>query len=542
MGVYLGFDSSTQSLSVIAIEVEGSRRSLIFEHSLPFDSSFPSYKTKNGVLRSDDPLVARSSPQMWAEALDRLMGLIAKDGGFDLSRIQAISGSGQQHGSVYLNASAASVLAGLDPEKSLGGQIAGIFSRENSPIWMDSSTADQCKEITEAVGGEGVLALLTGSRAFERFTGPQIRKYYQQDPDGYERTDKIHLVSSFLATLLAGKHAPIDPGDGAGMNLMDLAHKRWAATVLQATAPDLDQKLPEVRESWTVAGNLSPYWVRRYGFPESAKVITWSGDNPCSLIGVGLTRPGRIAISLGTSDTLFGFMPVPCVDPLGVGHVFGAPTGDFMSLICFKNGSLARDRIRTTYKMDWEIFSECLRTTKPGNQGRIFLPWFDPEITPTVLNPGALRYGLDPADGPANVRAVVEAQMMSMSIHSQWMGVHVDTIHATGGAARNRDILKVMADVHGANVYQFEVGNSACLGAALRAYHAAQVAEGKKASWDEVTAGFAEPVKESRIAPDPANVALYAELKKVYSACESHAIRGGEDPSPLQEAFRKAHP
>ena len=51
------------------------------------------------------------------------------------------------------------------------------------------------------------------------------------------------------------------------------------------------------------------------------------------------------------------------------------------------------------------------------------------------------------------------------------MGVDVKTIYATGGAAANRDILRVMADVFDAEVYQFEVGNSACLGAALRALH-----------------------------------------------------------------------
>jgi len=538
MPIYLGFDSSTQSLTVIAIEVEGAGRRVLYEKSLRFDESFPGYGTKNGVLPHEDPLVARSSPQMWAEALDMLMGLFAKESGIDLSRIAAVSGSGQQHGSVYLNAAAADTLESLDPSRPLVEQIRGIFSRQNSPIWMDSSTSEQCAEITEAVGGEGVLALLTGSRAFERFTGPQIRKYYDQDAVGYEETSRIHLVSSYMASLLAGKHAPIEPGDGAGMNLMDLARKRWAAAALQATAPDLDRKLPELRESSHDVGPLAPYWVKKYGFPP-ARVIAWTGDNPSSLIGVGLVRQGRMAISLGTSDTLFGFMAKPRIDPSGVGHVFGSPTGDFMSLICFKNGSLAREAIRREYAMSWAEFSKALDATAPGNSGGILLPWFEPEITPTVHEPGARRYELDPRNGPANVRAVIEAQMLSTSIHSQWMGVTIDTIHATGGAARNREILRVMADVHGASVYQFEVGNSACLGAALRAYQGDTVARGQKVSWETIVQGFAEPMAESRIDPIPSHVEMYGELKRVYSACESHATRGGDDPRPLIEAFRK---
>ena len=36
------------------------------------------------------------------------------------------------------------------------------------------------------------------------------------------------------------------------------------------------------------------------------------------------------------------------VDPSGTGHVFGSPAGDYMGLTCFSNGSLARDRVRTT--------------------------------------------------------------------------------------------------------------------------------------------------------------------------------------------------
>jgi xylulokinase len=538
MALYLGLDLSTQSLTAIVIEAGGrGAKRVLFEHSLRFDHDFPQYKTHNGVLPRDDPLVARSSPLLWAEALDRMMEVVAKESGVDAREIKAIAGSGQQHGSVYLNDAATERLARLSPHRPIVEQLGGIFSRDAAPIWMDSSTSSQCQAITQAVGGEGVLAVLTGSRAFERFTGPQIRKFCEEDPEGYERTDKIHLVSSFMATLLAGKHAPIDHGDGAGMNLMDLARKRWAPMALQATAPDLGRRLPDLAESWTLTGTLAPYWVKRHAYDAKAKVVAWSGDNPCSLIGVGLVKPGRVAISLGTSDTLFGFMSTPRVDPTGASHVFGSPTGDYMSLICFKNGSLARERIRNQYGYDWLGFSKALRETPPGNRGGIILPWFEPEITPAVYEAGVRRYALDAKDGQANMRAVVEAQMLSSWVHSRWMGVEIDTVHATGGAARNRDILRVMADVHNARVYQFPVGNSACLGAALRAYHADEVSRGRAIPWEEVVAGFAEPVRESELAPIPENVEMYKELKKVYSACEDHALRSGEDPTPLIQAF-----
>jgi xylulokinase len=253
-------------------------------------------------------------------------------------------------------------------------------------------------------------------------------------------------------------------------------------------------------------------------------VITWSGDNPCSLIGTGLVREGRVAVSLGTSDVIFGLMDQPRVDPTGTGHVFGAPTGAFMGLTVFKNGSLARERVRNGFGMSWADFSRALESTPPGNNGRIFLPWYEPEITPPVVQPGVHRFGLAEDDGPGHVRGVIEAQMMALFRHSRWMEVHVDTIHATGGASANVQILQVMADVFGADVDQLEVGNSAALGAALRARHGDEQAAGRDVSWDDVIAGLVEPVAASRLRPRPDAQAAYAALMRAHASCEAQAL------------------
>jgi xylulokinase len=304
---------------------------------------------------------------------------------------------------------------------------------------------------------------------------------------------------------------------------MDISSRRWARAAMDATAEGLDARLPEIRESWAIVGELAPYWRRRYGFPP-ADVVAWSGDNPCSLVGVGLVREGRVAISLGTSDTIFGYMSEPRVDPSGTGHVFGAPIGGYMGLTCFRNGSLARERVRDAYGLDWAGFSDALRQTPPGNRGAIMLPWFEPEITPPVLVPGVRRFDLDAADAAANVRAVVEGQMMAMTLHSRWLGVRIDTIHATGGAAVNRDILQVMADVFGATVHVLDVGNSAALGAALRAWHAHERATGKEVSWDDIVAPFVRPDPSRTIYAQAEYSPVYAELIERYAECEQRAL------------------
>jgi xylulokinase len=533
MAFYLGLDSSTQSLSAVVLEIAGDRRRIVHTESFQFDAVLPQYGTRHGVLPNPDPRIARSSPLMWAEALDVMLARLAQ--AIDVRQITAVCGSAQQHGSVYLNRHATDVIGALDASRPLADQLQGIFSRSESPIWKDSSTSAECGEIAEAVGGEAELARRTGSRAFERFTGPQIRRFFKQSFQAYETTDRIHLVSSYLASLLAGCHASIDTGDGSGMNLMDLAAGEWWREAVAATAPALSSKLPPVSVSWAVVGALAPYWQQRYGYPP-VRVIAWSGDNPCSLIGTGLVREGVIAVSLGTSDTVFGLMNEPRVDESGTGHVFGSPTGGFMGLTVFQNGSLARERVRESLGLSWADFSRALDETAPTSGG-ILLPWFEPEITPRVSAPGVRQYAA--AEDPrATARAVIESQQMAMALHSSWMGVRVHTIHATGGASANREILKVMADVFGADVFQFEVTNSAALGAALRAAHAEALADGRNVNWADVVRGFAEPVASSVIKPDAARHARYEKWRGVYAACEAHALGRGPDPTPLIEALR----
>ena len=204
--LFLGLDSSTQSLSAVVIDLDA--RKVIYEKSLNFDAALPQFKTKNGVLPNRDPLAKHSSPLLWAAALDLLFAQMKKDG-VALGKILAISGSGQQHGSVYLNEKAADAFANLDPKKSLVENLDGVFARKTSPIWMDSSTAKECAEIRKKLGGIKFTASRTGSDTFERFTGPQIRKFCKTEPKPYAQTVHIALVSSFLASVLAGKIAPL---------------------------------------------------------------------------------------------------------------------------------------------------------------------------------------------------------------------------------------------------------------------------------------------------------------------------------------------
>ncbi len=509
MGLFLGLDCSTQSLSAIVIDFD--RKKVVFEASINFEKTLPQYKTIAGTLRHSDPLIVHSPQLMWLEALDLIFQEMK---GIDLKKIQAISGSAQQHGSVYLNGSFLERLQKLSPQKSLKEQLEGAFSRSTSPIWMDASTSEECREIRESLGGVKKAVEMTGSDLIERFTASQIRKFYKQESKAYAQTASIALVSSFMASILAGQIAPIDYGDGSGMNLMDIRKKEWHPLALKSTAPDLEKKLPSLSETSKVFGTVHPYFASKYGINPDALVLPWTGDNPSSLIGLGLVEEGIVGISVGTSFTHFGTLKQFHVDPAGEGNLFVSPTGDYMPLNCFLNGALAIQKLRNQYKIDWEDFDKALLSTKPGKG--ILLPYFDQEIVPKVLKPGIRRFDLDPNDVAANCRAIVESQMLSMRLHSAWMKLHPTLIYATGGVSNRIPILQIMADVHNCPVLRSSVPKSTALGAALTAARASHPDK----SWKEVISPFTAPLPP-QINPNPHSSKHYALLLKKYEECEN---------------------
>ena len=533
---FLGLDCSTQSLTAFIIDFNSNQ--IIYRYSINYDRDLPHYHTKNGIIISNDNKVIHSDPLMWVEALDILFGMMKKKE-IQLQEIKAISGSGQQHGTVYLNDKFEKKLQNLSPNELIIDQINDCFTRKSSPIWMDSSTSKQCKEIRSTLGGMRETIKLTGSNTVERFSGPQIRKFYQEHTEEYKKTSIIHLVSSYMASILLGKNAPIDHGDGSGMNLMNIETKQWDNKALNATAPSLKEKLPILSNSNEVIGKISPYFIEKYGFNPETLLVAWSGDNPNSLIGTGVIEKGKATISLGTSDTYFGYLERLLIDLNGEGHVFGAPTGDYMSLICYKNGSLAREKIREKFSLSWAHFSEILNTIPPGNYGKIILPYFYPEIVPLVLEPKVYRFGLEENDLAGNIRAIIECQFLSMRLHSEWIKEKPEEIYATGGASANREILQVAADVFNTKVRRFEITNSAALGAVLRSAKSYYDYIKNSKNWYQIINKFVNFQQSEIILPNIKYKELYDTMLELYRKCEEYILKKGKNPESFRRKFIK---
>ncbi len=520
--LYLGFDSSTQSLKATAIDAE---LAIVYETMINFEADLPEFATEAGVHRGEDGLTVTSPPIMWVAAFDLLLDRMKAEG-FEFGRVAALSGSGQQHGSVYWAFDAAISLRQLKPEKSLRQNLEGCFAIGDSPIWMDSSTTYQCRALEAALGGPQAVADLTGSRAYERFTGNQIAKISQVKPEGYNQTERIGLVSSFAASLFLGDHAPIDASDGSGMNLMDIRSRGWADAAVAECGDGLSEKLGDIVLSHACVGTIHSYFVEKYGFGANCRVIAFSGDNPCSLAGLRLEQPGEIAISLGTSDTVFAALSEP-KPSASEGHIFASPVDPegYMALVCYKNGSMTREDIRNRCANgSWDEFNRALAETPVGNGGQIGFYRKEPEITPPILSTGANRFdannqAVDAFPEDAEIRAVVEGQFLSMRLHGANIGIEASKILATGGASANSAILQVIADVFGVEVYTADQPNSASLGAAYRALHGAACAEaGSFIPFAEALTG--EPAMSVAARPDAAAHETYNAMLPRYAELE----------------------
>ena len=231
MTLSCGIEFSTQSCKIVILDL--SKNSICFMDSFNYDQAFPSYKTEGGVLPSPSSDIRHTSPFMLIEAVDLAFKKI-KESGIDISAIKAIKSDGMQHCTVYVNSLFGQKILCLDPDKTLIAQLLPTISRHSSPIWEDRSTQKQAEYLTDALKNDRGIISLTGNRAELRFPASQIMKWAKENPEEYNNTSNIFVLSAFITSILAGNISPVDTGDGWGTNLntLDIDNPGWNEKVI----------------------------------------------------------------------------------------------------------------------------------------------------------------------------------------------------------------------------------------------------------------------------------------------------------------------
>lgn len=369
-----------------------------------FDVDLPQYKTHKGVYSNDELHEVQAPVLMWLDALDLVFHRLVEQG-INLKNLRGISGACQQHGSVYWNQQSVDGLGCLNNAERANGELSTIlgdsFAWDLSPNWQDHSTSKECQQLEDAVGGADELAKITGSKAHHRFTGPQVLKLKNNRPDIYKRTYRIALVSSFLTSVLTGQHVIHDIGDVCGMNLWDIRHCQWNEKLVGLFDDDgspVTEKLGPVgtdgQTSNYPVGRIASYFAQKYGVNSECLIVPATGDNPGTILSLPL-EPNDVIISLGTSTTALVVTEKYVPSPLY--HLFNHPVtdGEYMGMLCFSNGALAREQIRNSInakynvsdQKSWEKFNELLTTTnKETNKIGFYFPLSEiiPDTAPTV--------------------------------------------------------------------------------------------------------------------------------------------------------------
>lgn len=300
----------------------------------------------------------------------------------------------------------------------------------------------------------------------------------------------------------------MDISDVTGANLWDIKNGRWHEDLLalaggSSGVADLRSKLGDVPSDGGASfGTISSYFTTRYGFPSSAQIIAFTGDNPSTVLALPL-RSSDAIVSLGTSTTFL--MSTDTYNPHPAYHFMNHPTtpGLYMFMLCYKNGGLAREHIRDALNADssspkgsWDKFNDTALSTPPLGQSsptdpmRLGLFFPRPEIVPAVKS-GVWRYTYTPSTDSlvdaksawptptADARAILESQFLSLRLRSQSLVSPQGTLPAqprrvylVGGGAANPAIADLAGQVLGGSegVFKLEIGGNACaLGSAYKA-------------------------------------------------------------------------
>ncbi len=214
--------------------------------------------------------------------------------------------------------------------------------------------------------------------------------------------------------------------------------------MLDAAEIDADL-LPAVFESPDICARVSAVAAALTGIPTGTPIVAGAGDQAAGAIGMGITRPGAVSATIGTSGVVFAATDRPATDPEGRIHTFchaipgrwhvmGVTQAAGLSLRWF------RDQLASGTSYD-QLTAEAERIA-PGADGVLWAPYLMGERTPHCdPNARGALVGLAASHGRGHiVRAILEGVAFSLrdtlSIFAE-LQVPVDRIRLGGGGSRS---------------------------------------------------------------------------------------------------------
>jgi xylulokinase len=428
----VGVDSSTQSVKVEARDVD----------------TGAVVATGTAKHPPTTPPVSEQDPQAWWAAL---VAAIAQLG--DHRRdVVAISVAGQQHGCVLLDA---------------GGQPV-----RPAKLWNDTTSAPNADRLVERLGATR-WAAATGSVPVAAFTISKLAWVAEHEPDTLARATKVMLPHDYLTWRLTGAHVT-DRGDASGTGWYDAATGDYLFDLV-ATATDgtWQGALPTVLAPTESAGPVVAAAAAELGLPDGVVVGPGSGDNMGAALGLGL-RSGDVAVSLGTSGTVFAVSATPTRDPSGAVAGFASASGSFLPLVCTLNATKVTDTVARWLGTDAPGLG-ALALAAVADPGSVTLvPYFDGERTPNLPDATGTVHGLTNATTREQLALAAHDGVLCGLLDGldalRHVGASVDgRIFLVGGGSRSAAYRQRAADLSGQPVTVPDTDETVATGAAVQA-------------------------------------------------------------------------
>ena len=453
---------------------------------------------------------AEQDPDDWWRACVQAIRGVLKT--VNAEEIAAVSFSGQMHGSVFLD----------EADKVIRPAL----------LWCDQRTDRQCAAITEKIGKERLIELVSNP-AVTGFTLPKILWLRENEPAAFEKLRAVLLPKDYIRLRLSGDKAS-DVADSSGTLLFDVSNRRWSEEMMAAF--ELDPNLfPKVYESTEVTGKISARGAGETGLLEGTPVVAGAGDNAAGAIGMGIVRAGMLSATIGTSGVIFAVTDAPVLDLKGRIHTLcHAIPGRWHNTGVTLAAGLSFKWFRENFG-DGKSYDELVNKAAgiaSGADGLVWLPYLMGERTPHLdANARAAFVGLTASHTKAHLtRAVLEGVAFSLKdsieIFSE-LGARAESIILGGGGAKSPLWRQIQADAYGQTVETIEAEEGAAFGAAILAGVGAGF-------WRSVDEACEKTIKAAdRIEPNPDSVKktqrnyeayklLYAALRPVTAILAGH--------------------
>jgi xylulokinase len=491
----IGIDSGTQSTKVLVVDAR---------NGAVLGTGAQAYE----LIPNLPPGAKEQHPHTWRDATAAAMRQALRGAKASPTEVKAIGVSGQQHGFVPLDAKGEVIRA--------------------AKLWCDTSTAAECEEITEKLGGPKKTLRALGNAVLPGFTAGKILWLKKHEPKNYARLATVLLPHDYLNFWLTGR-AVMEYGDASGTALLDVRKRKWSKAALDAIDSELEGKLPSLVSSDQPAGTLSVATAKALDLRPDVLVSAGGGDNMMGAIGTGNTREGVITASFGTSGTIYACAEKPVVDPEGEIAAFCDSTNRWLPLLCTMNVTVATEMMRLDFGYTHESFASKAASVPAGSHGLLLLPYLEGERTPNISDGTGVMIGINQRTFSAShyCRAAMEGVTLGMNYGLRRLaelGVKPTQIRATGGGAKSKVWRQIMADIFDTEVVTLEVSEGAAYGAALQALWCWRRHQGEKVGISDITDAFVKINKSETAQPEKGNVEVYRELQALQDET-SRALR-----------------